>query len=205
MVDELELLSNEPVAVVNDQLWSLLCCLTHANFEVLLETNEAAKPADERNNRKKGSPTCNFQHRFQNYYTIAEDILDNFADKETGAFILGKFYTNEETGKPEWPPAIHRKFAALNEKGNREWKTWQTKGGAKYFTDADRRTLNVQVKVMTYVGSKIDEGKEDVQSMANTHINKHWPYEFKSGQSPAGKTFTITSVSFYLTFVLLLS
>jgi hypothetical protein len=60
------------------------------------------------------------------------------------------------------------------------------KGGRKLFTEKERKTLDERAKVMVYIGSKINEAILAADSMANTHVNKHWPYEFKSGQSPSG-------------------
>ena len=113
-------------------------------------------------------------------------MIQNYATKETGAFVLGFFYEDDETGKPDWPPSVKRRYYSIKDKGRREYKTWMHKGGKKYFTDADRKNLNEQCKVMVYVGSKIHDAIQEAETMANTHINKHWPYEFKSGQSPAG-------------------
>ena len=60
------------------------------------------------------------------------------------------------------------------------------KGGKKFFIDSDRKNLSTEVKTMCYIGHKIHESIDSGENMANTHINKHWPYEFQSGQSPAG-------------------
>lgn len=174
------------MAVVTEQLWGLLCSLVQSNFEVLLETIEAQKPEAERNNRKKGSPTMTWADRFQNYYSLAEDVLANYRDKAVGAHILGYFYLDDDDDKPNWPPSVFRKFTAIKDKAQREYKKWMLKGGKKYFTNDDRRKLNEQCKIMVFVGHKIHEWIEDAGTMANTHINKHWPYEFQSGQSPSG-------------------
>jgi hypothetical protein len=174
------------MTTVSEQLWYLLCSLVQSSFSTLLETLEAKKPLGEQNKKKKGSPTMTWPDRFQNYATLAEEVIQNYATKETGAFILGYFYEDDETGKPDWPPSVKRRFYSIKDKGRREYKTWIQKGGKKYFTEADRKNLNEQCKVMVYVGSKIHDAIQEAETMANTHINKHWPYEFKSGQSPAG-------------------
>ena len=127
-----------------------------------------------------------FADRFQNYAALAEEVLINFPDKETGKFILGNFYEDDDSGKPDWFLFIKKRYYAIKDKGKREYKSWQYKGGKKYFTDQDRKNLNEECKVMVYVGSKINDTISDADTMANTHINKHWPYEFKSGQSPSG-------------------
>ena len=190
-MDELEMLAREPNSVITDQLFTLVCLLAHSSWEVILDTEEALKPVEERNPRRKGSPTTDNPKRFQNYATLGQEVLDNYADKELGAYVLSYFYKNEDTGKPDWPPSVRKRFNTLKEKCRRELNTWMTKGGKSLFTSKDVQKSSSFTKTMIFVGYKMDEIKEQAQSMANTHINKHWPYEFKSGQSPSGLLYII--------------
>jgi hypothetical protein len=182
----LELIARLPIPQLTEQLWYLLCSLVQSSFSVVLEDMESTKPENERNPRKKGSPTMTFADRFQNYAAIAEEILDTYPETTIGSFVLRKTYINPDSDIAEWHPNLHRKFVAVKEKCRRDLPKWMMKGGRKLFTEKERKTLDERAKVMVYIGSKINEAILAADSMANTHVNKHWPYELKSGQSPSG-------------------
>ena len=124
--------------------------------------------------------------RFQYYFTAAESVLNTYKDKEIGAQILGQFYIDDD-GKPDWDPSIRKYYNKLRQIGESTWETWQLKGGKEYFTAKEIATLSTRMKVMTFVGSKIYECIHKADTLANTHLNKHWPRELKSGQSPGGR------------------
>jgi len=146
----------------------------------------AEKPVEERNKRDKGSPTMTNVARYQTYCQLVEDILGNYADSETGAYVLGFFHIDEETGKPAWHPSVTRRYYSLKEKCRRDLQAWLRKGGKEILKGTECRGMNDTLKTLVYVGSMIATRISSSGTMANTHINKHWPYEFKSGQSPSG-------------------
>ena len=182
------MLNKEPASVVTKQLWILFCSIVQSDYGVLLETLEAEKAIENQDSRKKGSPTQTIADRYQSFYSIAEDVLENYKDKTIGAQILGKFYIDDETNKADWHPSLRRFWISLCEKADRELPTWLNSKVAKaLFTAKEMRDLNMRCKKMVYVGSKIYDAIHKADTAANTHLNKHWPREFKSGQSPGGK------------------
>ena len=186
MLDELDLISRLSSINVTEQLWHLLCSLVQADYSVVLEDLENEKKVDERNPRKKGSPTCTNADRCTMYAEIAEDVLDNYGDTKIGAFILRKFNPDYLSPKPSWPTDITTKWYNLKNKCRLDLQRWLKKGGKKYFTKKEAEVLSNESKVLVYIGSQIMKSIHEADTMANTHLNKHWPYEFKSGQSPTG-------------------
>ena len=183
-VDELELLSKQSNKEIASQQWFLLCGMVKTNFENILKAEQDKLPPDQRNKRKKGTPAMTVGSRFQNYFTQAEKVILNYPDTGHGRIVLSNFYANATTGKAEWHPALLKKWTALKEKCKRGLNAWLKK--TKLLTEKEQRNLDVIVKHWIYVGSYINADITKGQTTCNTHLNKHWPQEFKSGQSPSG-------------------
>jgi hypothetical protein len=52
--------------------------------------------------------------------------------------------------------------------------------------ELEKKKLSVALQIRTYVGLQIDNEVSKAEKLANTHLNNHWPKNFKSGESPNG-------------------
>ena len=183
-IDELELLSKQSNKEIASQLWFLMCGVVKTNFENILQSEQDQLPTDRQNKRKKGSPAMTVASRYENYFVQAEKVILNYPDTGHGRIVLSHFYANATTGKAEWHPAFLKRWNELKEKCRRGLQKWLRK--TKLLTDKEHKNLDPIVKHWIYVGSYINADIQVGQTTCNTHLNKHWPQEFKSGQSPSG-------------------
>ena len=168
-VSELELLSKQAEDTKTNNLWSLACSIVQQSFETTDSLKGATMPSKE---------------RFQIYYNLMEDCLRNYGDTGHGNCLLSHFNRASVEGKVDWPPAIVTKWNQILDRCRQGLQKWL--GTNKCVLNATEiKKMSVELQIRTYVGSIIDDQISETERAANTHVNKHWPNVFKSGESPA--------------------
>jgi hypothetical protein len=165
-VDELEeidkLGSNEKA----DQLWSLACSLAQQTLD------------DEHPGK-----TFSTKERYHLYCNYMEQIVLHYADSTHGVELLR--YFNSNATKSDWPAYFKNKWNSIRQSCRVDLHKWLKQKNCP-LTNDEINKMDEVLKVRTYIGHMIDLNISASESIANNHLNKHWPAHFNSGESPTG-------------------
>jgi len=180
VIDELEELSRLQQKELSKQLWALVCIKARAACDQLI-------PGQDEETKE----------RCQLYYEHAIRILQNYGITKDGAHVLRALSSSvDERGSPTWPPFFYGAeregsfWFDLKVTGRNKLnpKAWYKQKNCP-LTEDEKKNVSNEVKhlhLTIWIGQSILTKVNQVCLSTNNYVNKQYPKEFKSGETPSG-------------------
>ena len=192
-VDEIDRLANVPDEEIQiKNLWHLACSLVYHDVASTIKEKSSDKTNKKDKGKSKHASNTEMDtagkdmdkvDRYILYYTLMQKIWRTFPLREDGNFILQYFY-RDGNDNGAWPPEVENQWETILSECRKKLKAWiQT--DVCPMTAEQKTQFQFEKQVWIYAGYIIDQTVDKAEKMANTHLNKHWPKTFASGQSPA--------------------
>ena len=170
--------TNASISVETENLWTLLCFLSHRNFNDV-------------------HPGASFDsaERYQLLYRFMTEAKANYPNTNEGRAILSYFCLDPRTGLPNWPIELHDYIDDLNAKGIQPATLQSWRNMAKCpLKPEEKAHMSLHIQLEVFIGSKIADRVAAAVAIFNNGVNSQWPkhsHEWKSGESKAGLLFLI--------------
>jgi hypothetical protein len=177
--EELQFLSMQRDKNIQNSMWYLVCAVTYNDFKTGVAD-------DEETGTSTVGATYSEKERYLIYERKFHEAIRSYPDTVCGGTLL-EYFQRGINGNGEWPTSFLRYI-------DQKVSTTSTEKVIKAFkmmkkcplTKEDARNLSKELIAKVIFGSYIDNCIKTMTAEATTFLNKHWPVEFKSGESPQG-------------------
>ena len=178
-------------SVILANLWSLACNVVVDSVakDVAIRDKEQESSKNKKQDKKKKDQGAvgkdmRTSTRCILYHATMKDCITNFPLRNDGSIIL-RYFATDDYDKPEWPDYFITFWNEKIESCRENLPKWLKQENCFLTTD-EHAEMSMIMKLNAYIGSIILAQVDKTEKFANHSVNKHWPSNFKSGESVSG-------------------